>query len=171
MLLLHPRRPRASVSKPEGRHHNIHARQDRSVKGSNDHTCISFVEIALRDLSRVEVQSQERSSSRIRPPFFTRGIFEMSFSLFGNRDCTYDGPRLKMERAVVSRLMWRLRYRAASAAPVPFLVHSPIQSRNELYQSTLFCGFRTQWPSSGNSNNLDGTFWSCNDVKSCSPCV
>ena len=39
-----------------------------------------------------------------------------------------------------------------------FLTQESIQSMNVLYQSTLFCGFRTQWPSSGKSSSFDGTF-------------
>src|SRR5580765_357611 len=39
-----------------------------------------------------------------------------------------------------------------------FLTQESIQSMTVLYQSTLFCGFSTQWPSSGNSSNFDGTF-------------
>jgi hypothetical protein len=37
------------------------------------------------------------------------------------------------------------------------------------YHRTLFCGFSTQWPSSGNSTSLDGTFCNWSAVKSCSP--
>src|ERR1022692_4310930 len=63
-----------------------------------------------------------------------------------------------------------------------FLTQESIQSMNVLYQSTLFCGFRTQWPSSGKSSSFDGTFCSCRAVnnssawlsgtrKSCSPWI
>jgi hypothetical protein len=31
-----------------------------------------------------------------------------------------------------------------------------IQSRKVRYQSTLFWGFKIQWPSSGNRSNFDG---------------
>ena len=48
-----------------------------------------------------------------------------------------------------------------------YFVHSPIHSRNVLYHSTLFCGFSTQWPSSGKSNSFDGTFCNCSDVNNC----
>ena len=41
-----------------------------------------------------------------------------------------------------------------------FFVQVSIQSRKVWYQSTLFCGFSIQWPSSGNSRSLEGTFWS-----------
>src|ERR1019366_677633 len=50
-----------------------------------------------------------------------------------------------------------------------FLTQESIQSMNVLYQSTLFCGFRTQWPSSGKSSNFDGTFCSCRAVNNSSP--
>ena len=37
------------------------------------------------------------------------------------------------------------------------LICRSTQSRNVLYQNLLFCGFRTQWPSSGNTTSFDGT--------------
>src|ERR1700684_2134414 len=45
-----------------------------------------------------------------------------------------------------------------------FPVHSPSHSRNVLYHSRVFCGFRTQCPSSGKTSSLDGTFCSCKAV-------
>jgi hypothetical protein len=110
------RRPRASVSKA-GRPATITSTRDknRSVKGSNDHTpfrtssrkspricpacawlkrdsrmCGWNTQARFRDVSRVEAQSQERSSSRNRLSF-PLGIFEMSFSLFGS--LPVDGSR------------------------------------------------------------------------------
>ena|ERR1017187_2713062 len=41
-----------------------------------------------------------------------------------------------------------------------FLTQESIHSMNVLYQSMLFCGFRTQWPSSGKSKSFEGTFCS-----------
>src|SRR5258706_5547024 len=67
-------------------------------------------------------------------------------------------------------LLSRDRQGAVFAGAEAF-VHSPIHSRNVWYHRTLFCGFRIQWPSSGNSSSLDGIFWSCKAVKSCKPCV
>ena len=51
-----------------------------------------------------------------------------------------------------------------------FFTQESIQSMNVLYQSTLFCGFETQWPSSGKSSSFDGTFCSCSAVNNCIPC-
>jgi hypothetical protein len=39
--------------------------------------------------------------------------------------------------------------------------HSPIHSRNVLYHSTEFCGFRIQCPSSGYNSSFHGTFCNC----------
>src|SRR5580704_16634782 len=51
-----------------------------------------------------------------------------------------------------------------------FFVQLSTQLRNVLYQSALFCGFRTQWPSSGKSRSSDGTLRICSAVKSSSAC-
>src|SRR4051812_40511027 len=50
-----------------------------------------------------------------------------------------------------------------------FFVQRSIQSINVLYQSALFCGFSTQWPSSGKINICEGTLCSCSAVYSCMP--
>src|SRR5205814_9945449 len=47
--------------------------------------------------------------------------------------------------------------------------HSSTQSFTVLYQSREFCGFSTQWPSSGKYNIFDGTFSRCRVVKSWKP--
>jgi cold-inducible RNA-binding protein len=38
------------------------------------------------------------------------------------------------------------------------------------YQNWLFCGFKIQWPSSGNCTSFEGTFICCSAVKSCWLC-
>src|SRR5271156_2014231 len=45
------------------------------------------------------------------------------------------------------------------------------QSRNVSYQNWLFCGFRTQWPSSGKSTSFDGTPCRCSAEKNSISCV
>jgi hypothetical protein len=45
------------------------------------------------------------------------------------------------------------------------------QSRNVLYQSSLFCGFRIQWPSSGKIMSFDGTPCCWSAVKNSRLCV
>src|SRR5207244_8584040 len=52
-----------------------------------------------------------------------------------------------------------------------FLVQVSIQSMKFLYQKMLFWGLSTQWPSSGNTINREGTFCNCSEVYNCRPCV
>ena len=51
------------------------------------------------------------------------------------------------------------------------LTQVSIQSKTVLYQSTLFCGFNTQCPSSGKINSFEGTFCNWRAVNSSRPCV
>jgi len=57
----------------------------------------------------------------------------------------------------------------AGAGAGGLLVHSFTQSRTVWYHRAVFCGLPIQWPSSGNTSNLDGIFWSWSAVKSWSP--
>ena len=50
-----------------------------------------------------------------------------------------------------------------------FFTQESIQSMNVLYQRMLFCGFNTQWPSSGKIRSFDGTFCICRAVNSSRP--
>src|SRR6266481_8848137 len=51
------------------------------------------------------------------------------------------------------------------------LVYLSTQSRNVLYQNWLFSGFKTQWPSSGNTTSLEGTPSRCSVLKNSRDCV
>ena len=48
-------------------------------------------------------------------------------------------------------------------------VHSSTHSLTVFHQSRLFCGFSTQWPSSGKYSIFDGTFSRCSVVNSWKP--
>ena len=50
------------------------------------------------------------------------------------------------------------------------LHHWSTQSFTVLYQSWLFCGLSTQWPSSGKYNIFDGTLSTCSVVNRSKPC-
>jgi len=54
----------------------------------------------------------------------------------------------------------------ALAPEAYFLVHSSTQSFTVLYQSSEFCGFSTQCPSSGKYSIFEGIFIRCNVSKS-----
>ena len=67
--------------------------------------------------------------------------------------------------------MWAARHILASVffCVYFFAVHSVIHSRKFLYQNTVFCGFSTQWPSSGKRTSFDGTFWIWSDGEQLHP--
>src|SRR6266853_6750851 len=52
-----------------------------------------------------------------------------------------------------------------------YFTYIPTQSRNVLYQNWLFSGFKTQWPSSGNTTSLEGTPCRWSVLKNSRDCV
>src|SRR5205807_8184369 len=81
------------------------------------------------------------------------------------------GPNVRTEtwtaEAAVS--LWTVLKSEVRGATPPHFVHWSTQSFTVLYQSREFCGFSTQWPSSGKYSIFDGTPITCSVVKSWKP--
>src|SRR5438876_929937 len=60
---------------------------------------------------------------------------------------------------------------ASLANSIRYLTYVASQSKNVLYQNCAFCGFSTQWPSSGKTTSFDGTPCRCSALKNSSDCV
>jgi len=99
-------------------------------------------------------------------PVAWRGISLLSDSLrawFCAVACRPGGTRLQMCNSLQQ---YRSYYQFRA-----YFTYSAIQLSTTLYQYWLFCGFSTQWPSSGKISNFDGTPWVCSAEKNSRLCV